>query len=104
MEAVFLESDSTSGNDLNPDCEQDETYIQADHVEGDSAEASSTSKKRTGKKKDYSKKRALTKAERQRLCEILYRTDLKVLWHQISCKLCITEMYDNIVQSINCRS
>ena len=55
MEAVFLESDSTSGNGLNPDCEQDETYIQADHAEGDSAEASSTSKKRTGKKKDYSK-------------------------------------------------
>ena len=23
---MFLESDSTSGNDLNPDCEQDETY------------------------------------------------------------------------------
>ena len=101
MEAVFLESDSTSENDLNPDCEQDETYIQADHAEG---EASSTSKKRAGKKKDYSKKRALTKAERQRLCEILYRTDLKVLWHQITCKLCITEMYDNIVQSINCIS
>ena len=90
MEAVFLEpeSNSTRGNDFNPDCEQDDgTYLQADHAEADSAETSSPSKKRTGKKRDYSKKSALTKAGRQRLCEILYVTDLKVLWHQITCKL-----------------
>ena len=36
-----------------------------------------------GKKRDYSKKRSLTKAERQRLSERLHGTDTKLLWHQI---------------------
>ena len=68
---------------MNPDCEQDETYIQADHAEGDSAEASSTSKKRTGKKKDYSK---TNKSRETALCTHRLVQDLKGICYNTKAK------------------
>lgn len=85
---MFVDTGSSEDDDFNPDCECNIEAEQHHEEPASSSQASATSPsgKRVEKKR-FSKKRALTKAERKRLNKRLCDVDLQLLWHEITCKL-----------------